>query len=84
MKNIFTQHPNSLGESYWKHLYFAAKFGSQMIIGGTACVLHAIFPFMFKNTGSNFLLRMTNDFIKRMAKIDERVATIERSIEAKR
>jgi hypothetical protein len=84
MKNIFTQHPNSLGESYWKHLYFATKFGSQMMIGGAACVLHAVFPFMFKNTGSNFLLRMTNDFINRMDKIDERVATIARSIEAKR
>lgn len=83
MKNIFTQHPNSIGETYFQHLYFAGKFGCGMLIGGVACLLHAVFPFIFKNTGSNYLLKMTNDFICRMPSIEERVATIAQSINAK-
>ena len=55
-----------------------------MIIGGTACLLHAVFPFIFKNTGSNYLLRMTNDFIGRLPRLDERVAKLAETLDQKR
>lgn len=45
MKNIFTDHPHSIGETYFKHLLFAGQFGVTMIIGGVVCLIHAIFPF---------------------------------------
>jgi hypothetical protein len=83
VRNIFTEHPHSIGETYFKHLYFASKFGFKMIMGGLACCLHAIFPFAFKNTGSNLLLRMTHDFVSRMPVADERIHALARTVEKK-
>lgn len=84
MKNIFTEHPASIGESYFEHLYFAAKFGSGMVVGGLACLLHAIFPFVFKNTGSNILLRMAHDFICRMPARDDRLQKLATALDNNR
>jgi hypothetical protein len=84
MRNVFTEHPHSVGESYFQHLFFASQFGFRMVIGGLACLTHAVFPFVFKKTGSNYLLRMTDDFICRMPVVEERVVLLARSIETKR
>lgn len=70
--SIFTEHPHDMKETYLGHLGCAFKFGALMVIGGVACILHAIFPFIFKDTASNFLLKMTTDFITRQPKLDER------------
>ena len=52
MPNPFTAHPASVGESYLQHLRFAFRFGSRMLAGGAAAVLHSIFPFLFVTTAS--------------------------------
>jgi Family of unknown function (DUF6356) len=84
MKNIFTSHPHSIGESYFQHLKFASLFGARMTIGGIACLLHAIFPFIFQKTGSNILLKMTHHFIDRMPTVENHIVDISRLIEKKR
>lgn len=84
MKNIFTEHPHSINETYPQHFKFASLFGIKMIIGGLACLMHAIFPFLFKNTGSNFLMRMTHNFIARMPTIEGRAAELVEMIEHKK
>jgi hypothetical protein len=48
----FTEHPASVGESYWQHLVTASGFSARMIAGGCACFVHAVFPFLFVKTGS--------------------------------
>ena len=48
----FTQHPAEVGETYFEHLGVAAGFGTRMILGGAACLVHAVFPFLFTTTGS--------------------------------
>jgi hypothetical protein len=63
--NIFTKHPQSIGESYFKHLQFATVFGIKMIMGGLACLLHGIFPFVFQSTGSRIILELHTQFTKR-------------------
>lgn len=83
MKNIFTEHPHSLGETYWQHFYHASRFGTAMVIGGIACCIHALLPFCFKKTGSNYLLRMTNDFIYRMPAVDDRIFMFIESVNRK-
>ena len=50
--NPFTQHPKDLGESYAAHFLNASAFGLRMLAGGTAVLIHAIFPFLFVRTGS--------------------------------
>ena len=48
----FTDHPASVGESYWQHLRRAIGFGARMVGGGCACLVHAFLPFLFVRTGS--------------------------------
>jgi uncharacterized protein DUF6356 len=48
----FSEHPRSVGETYFEHLQSASFFGSRMIVAGAACMLHGIFPFLFVTTGS--------------------------------
>ena len=49
----FSEHPRSVGESYFEHLESASFFGSRMILAGCACLLHGLFPFLFVTTGSS-------------------------------
>jgi len=52
VKNPFTAHPSSVGESYLEHGFFACRYGVKMTMGGLAALLHGIFPFLFQTTGS--------------------------------
>ena len=49
---LFTDHPASVGESYAEHLVTASGFGLRMVLAGLACMIHALLPFLFVNTGS--------------------------------
>ena len=52
MKNPFTAHPTEVGETYLQHGSFACRFGAKMTWGGLAALVHGVFPFLFKTTGS--------------------------------
>ena len=56
--NPFTHHPKEVGESYSEHFTMAAGFGFQMIGAGLAALVHAVFPFLFIETGSRTLRRL--------------------------
>ena len=58
LRRLFTEHPASVGESYWAHLLRAMWFGSRMVLAGTACLVHAIFPFLFVRTGSHAIAEL--------------------------
>jgi len=49
---LFTQHPESVDETYGEHLVRASGFGWRMVVAGMACMLHALLPFIFVHTGS--------------------------------
>jgi len=49
---LFTDNPASVGESYGEHLVMASGFGVRMILGGLACLVHGLLPFLFVKTGS--------------------------------
>lgn len=51
MKRAFTEHPASVGETYTQHMGMAFGFGGKMVFAGIACLIHGIFPFLFKCTG---------------------------------
>ena len=76
----FTEHPESVGESWFEHLRQAWSFGGRMILAGVACLLHGLFPFLFVKTGSNavrglFDRMVTNRNAKRAAAIETETAT---------
>jgi hypothetical protein len=52
MMNPFTAHPASVGETYVQHCRFALRFGTRMLTGGAAAIVHALFPFLFVTTAS--------------------------------
>jgi hypothetical protein len=52
VKNPFTAHPRSVGETYLEHGLFACRYGARMTAGGVAALLHGVFPFLFQATGS--------------------------------
>jgi len=52
VKKLFTDHPNDLGESYIVHLLWALLYGVYLLCAGIACLIHAVFPFLFTDTAS--------------------------------
>ena len=58
IKRLFTEHPASVGETYFEHLWVAGGFAVRMLLGGIACFLHALFPFAFRRTGSDCITHL--------------------------
>lgn len=53
MLRAFTDHPASVGESYFQHLGVAGRFGWRLTRGGLGCMLHGLLPFVCKTSGSD-------------------------------
>ncbi len=53
IKRAFTEHPASVGESYFQHMGMAFGFGAKMALSGIACLIHGVLPFLFVRTGRN-------------------------------
>ncbi|MFD1949974.1 DUF6356 family protein [Sphingomonas arantia] len=58
MRHLFTDHPHAVGETYLEHLRTAAWFAGTMLLAGTACLIHALFPALFVRTGSEAIARL--------------------------
>lgn len=52
MLDLFTRHPQTVDETYGEHMGVAWSFAFPMLLGGLACFIHGIFPFLFETTGS--------------------------------
>jgi hypothetical protein len=61
----FAEHPRSVGETYTEHFSVACRFGSAMIGGGLACLVHAAFPALFQRTGSSTVKRLYSHMVAR-------------------
>lgn len=72
LHRLFTEHPASVGETYWDHLLRASWFGGKMLLAAGACLIHAIFPFLFVKTGSQAITRLYSEMVTH-----RRVATSE-------
>lgn len=76
MKQIvkaFTEHPDSVGETYLGHLQTAIGFSFHLLIAGTACLIHAVFPFLMQRTASNMVARLQNRMISRSSRERSRI-----------
>ena len=67
MKNPFTKHPHSIGESYFRHFYEAVFAAIGVILSGVACLIHSIFPFLFVKTLSNTIKKLHARFEDRLS-----------------
>lgn len=55
---FLTAHLDDVEESYFQHLGHALGFAVSMMLGGLACLVHALCPFLFVRTGSKCIQRL--------------------------
>lgn len=65
MKKLFTQHPESIGETYFEHFKFAFKSGCCLTLAGLALLLHSIFPFIFVTTARDTMAKISQEIADR-------------------
>jgi hypothetical protein len=58
MLRAFTDHPETVGESYIEHMGSAWGFAGTMAVGALACLLHGLFPFAFQKSGSRRIVEL--------------------------
>jgi len=58
MLRAFTDHPETVGETYFEHLQSASGFAATMATGAVACFLHGLFPFAFQKSGSRRIVEL--------------------------
>lgn len=52
LREMFVDHPESVGETYLEHFFVALGFAATMLGAGLALVVHAVVPGLFVKTGS--------------------------------
>ena len=55
LKQLFTEHPASVDETYFEHVGVALHFSINMFFGALVCLVHAFLPFLFVKTGSTIV-----------------------------
>jgi len=65
MNNIFTHHPYSIGESYFKHLLKSLKFSLILLFLSFKALFHAFLPFLYKTDVSDRIITLSIDLKKR-------------------
>ncbi|MCY6382835.1 DUF6356 family protein [Hoeflea prorocentri] len=58
LTRLFTEHPQSVDETYFQHMRFAAGFSVRLFAAGCAALVHAFLPFLFEKTASNMIGEM--------------------------
>jgi len=57
---LFTAHPETVDETYFQHMRFAASFAFWLLVAAVAATIHAIIPALCETTASRILARLTN------------------------
>ena len=64
--NPFMRHPREVGENYCQHLMRASAAGVKLIAGGLACMVHAVFPFLFEHAASDTVRELHQGISKKV------------------
>ncbi len=54
-RNPFTDHPESVGETYIEHMGMALGFSGRLFVAAAVCLAHAFLPLLFERTGSRMI-----------------------------
>jgi len=60
MKNIFKDHPNKVGETYFEHFLKAFGFGIKLMLISIRVFIHAIFPWCFEHSTSDRIKKLND------------------------
>ena len=61
MNNPFTRHPHSIGETYLEHMRIAFNTAIKIQLVVLIILIHAIFPFLFEQTGGDKLNKINKE-----------------------
>ncbi|MFT5259794.1 MAG: hypothetical protein ACI9J2_001051 [Saprospiraceae bacterium] len=75
--NRLTDHLETVNETYIEHLLHAARFSLKLFVGSVACLLHAIFPFLFVKTGSKLINGLHHDMVTHRSEMSAKANTSE-------
>jgi hypothetical protein len=59
----FTEHPDSVGETYLEHMGTAWSFARTLAAAAIACFLHGLLPFAFQTTASRRIRQLYDRMI---------------------
>jgi hypothetical protein len=71
MKNIFTEHPNEVGESYLQHFGQALGFCLLLLSLSFKALVHALLPFCYVTDVSDRILTLSKGMQKRREQAKE-------------
>ena len=67
---LFTEHPASVGETYWQHFGMALSFSVTLFAAAFCCLVHAIFPFAFEKTGSCMITKLHDRMVTNRSRLN--------------
>jgi len=70
MKNIFKDHPNAVGETYFQHFLKSSNFGVKLILIALRAFIHAIFPWCFEHSTSDKIRKLNDGLQSRKKSIN--------------
>ncbi|RDI62090.1 DUF6356 family protein [Microvirga subterranea] len=65
LKRLFTEHPESVGETYLEHMGVALSFAFPLLRAGLAALVHAVLPFLCVTTASSTVKRLHARMVNR-------------------
>jgi len=65
LMNFFTEHPESVGETYFEHFFVAIRFSCKLFLSSIAALIHAFIPALFKKTASTQIKKMYGQMTSR-------------------
>jgi hypothetical protein len=68
LKRLFTEHPDSVGESYFEHMGVALSFAGPLAVAALTAFVHAFLPFLFVTTASATVKRLYARMTRRAPK----------------
>ena len=73
MKNLFTEHPRDTDnpQTYWEHGKFSIGNSFILIYYGIHGIIHGIFPFWFKFTTSDAIIKVFKKLVDSRRHIDQ-------------
>ena len=67
LRNLFTDHPGSVNESYFQHLWFTIHMSARFLAITAALLIHGLMPFLFTTTASRNTEKMLRIMRERLA-----------------
>jgi hypothetical protein len=65
LKQLFTEHPKAVGETYFEHMRVALSFAAPLLTAGVAALVHAVLPFLCVTTASGTVKRLHARMVNR-------------------